>query len=35
MLLGTKVYDEKIDVWAAGCILTEMVLGKPIFKARS
>ncbi|KAJ3229674.1 hypothetical protein HDU81_005176 [Chytriomyces hyalinus] len=26
-----KVYDNAIDVWSAGCIFSELVLGSPIF----
>ncbi len=32
LCLGLKNYDDKIDVWAAGCIFIEMITGKPIFK---
>jgi len=31
LLLGSSNYTTKIDVWSAGCILAEMLLGKPIF----
>ena len=30
-LIGTNTYDPAIDIWAAGVILTEMVLFEPIF----
>lgn len=30
MILGLP-YDEKIDIWSAGCILIELILGFPIF----
>jgi serine/threonine protein kinase len=33
--MGAPLYDEKIDVWAAGCIIAEMILGRPIFLASS
>ncbi len=33
--MGCQMYDEKVDVWAAGCIIAEMILGKPIFLASS
>ncbi|VDL95950.1 unnamed protein product [Schistocephalus solidus] len=31
MLLGETNYDGKIDIWSAGCIHFEMVVGKPLF----
>ena len=35
ILLGSSNYTEAIDAWATGCILAEMVLGKPMFQANS
>ncbi|KAH0481559.1 MAG: uncharacterized protein KVP18_001373 [Porospora cf. gigantea A] len=34
-LLGLKQYDEKIDVWSVGCILGEILLGKPLFNGKN
>jgi glycogen synthase kinase 3 beta len=31
LLLGCSNYSLKVDIWAAGCILAEMLMGKPIF----
>lgn len=31
LLLGNRDYDGKIDVWAAGCVLGELLLRKPLF----
>eukprot|EP01113_Clastostelium_recurvatum_P029645 TRINITY_DN357_c0_g2_i1.p1 TRINITY_DN357_c0_g2~~TRINITY_DN357_c0_g2_i1.p1 ORF type:complete len:393 (-),score=74.52 TRINITY_DN357_c0_g2_i1:200-1378(-) len=31
LLMGSTTYTTKIDVWSAGCILAEMLMGKPIF----
>lgn len=31
LLLGCSNYSVKVDIWAAGCILAEMLMGKPIF----
>jgi len=33
LLLGDCFYDAKIDLWACGCILYEMVTGKWLFKS--
>lgn len=34
VMLGIHV-DEKVDIWALGCALVELVLGYPIFQGRS
>jgi len=31
LLMGSTNYTTKIDVWSAGCILAEMLMGKPVF----
>lgn len=31
LLLGCSNYTTKVDIWSAGCILAEMLLGRPIF----
>jgi len=31
LLVGSTTYTTKIDIWSAGCILAEMLMGKPIF----
>jgi len=33
MLLKANTYDQKIDMWAVGCILAELVLGRALFRA--
>eukprot|EP00927_Polykrikos_kofoidii_P009510 TRINITY_DN13967_c0_g2_i1.p1 TRINITY_DN13967_c0_g2~~TRINITY_DN13967_c0_g2_i1.p1 ORF type:complete len:431 (+),score=61.58 TRINITY_DN13967_c0_g2_i1:107-1399(+) len=35
LLLGTKTYDPRVDVWSAGCIIGELVLSRPLFPASS
>lgn len=35
LLLGSTVYAEGVDMWSVGCILGEMVAGKPILRGRS
>lgn len=31
LLLGTKRYDQRVDIWSAGCIFGELILGSPLF----
>ncbi len=33
LLLGADIYDFKVDVWSAAIVLSEMILGVPIFYA--
>ena len=35
LLLGCKKYNGEIDVWSAGCVLAEMIIGKPIFMGKN
>ncbi|CAJ1381762.1 unnamed protein product [Effrenium voratum] len=35
LLLGSTIYSEGVDMWSVGCILGEMVAGKPILRGRS
>ena len=35
ILLGAGVYTFAVDMWAVGCILGEMLVGKPIFPGTS
>ncbi|EKX49784.1 hypothetical protein GUITHDRAFT_162104 [Guillardia theta CCMP2712] len=32
LLLGNRIYDHKVDLWAAGCILGELLGRKALFK---
>ena len=32
LLLGSETYDESVDVWSAGCVLAEMVVGSVLFQ---
>ena len=34
LLLGETRYDESIDLWSAGCILAELLLGKALFPGK-
>ncbi|CAG7847045.1 Mitogen-activated protein kinase spm1 Short=MAP kinase spm1; AltName: Full=MAP kinase pmk1 [Serendipita indica DSM 11827] len=34
LMLGFESYDESIDVWSVGCILGELLSGKPIFPGK-
>lgn len=31
LLLGSKHYTRAVDVWAAGCILAELMMLRPLF----
>lgn len=35
VLLGTTIYDQTIDVWAAGCILGEMYCGRVLWQGHN
>ncbi|KAJ5035951.1 hypothetical protein NUH16_003817 [Penicillium rubens] len=34
IMLAWKWYDEKVDIWSAGCILAEMILSRPLFPGK-
>ncbi len=31
---GYDKYGKEIDIWSLGCILAEMILGKPLFDSQ-
>eukprot|EP00298_Acanthocystis_sp_HF-20_P010488 c18882_g1_i2.p1 GENE.c18882_g1_i2~~c18882_g1_i2.p1 ORF type:complete len:369 (+),score=90.47 c18882_g1_i2:14-1120(+) len=35
ILLGSNRYSEAVDMWSVGCILAELLLGKPLFPGSS
>lgn len=35
VLLGSNFYDKSADIWSVGCILAEVLIGKPIFPGNS
>ena len=35
ILLGSKMYDNSIDLWSAACIFAEMVNGKSLFQGKN
>lgn len=32
LILGNYKYDFTIDVWSAGCVIAEIMLGRPVFE---
>lgn len=34
LLLNSSTYDSAVDIWAAGCVFAEMLLGKPLFEGQ-
>lgn len=35
LILGASHYDGAIDIWSAGCVIAEMLLGQPLFNGES
>lgn len=35
VLMGSKTYSTSIDMWSAGCIMAEMITGRPLFPGQS
>ncbi len=35
ILLGSTKYTKGVDMWSLGCILAELLLGKPLFPGKS
>ncbi|KAJ5579904.1 uncharacterized protein N7459_005889 [Penicillium hispanicum] len=35
IMLTWRRYNEKVDIWSAGCIFAEMILGRPIFPGKN
>lgn len=35
VLLGSQTYEKAADMWSVGCILAEILIGKPIFPGNS
>ena len=35
LLLGATKYDEGVDMWSVGCLLAELLLGKPAFQGQT
>ena len=31
LIFGSTQYDQSIDIWSAGCVLAEIILGQPLF----
>lgn len=35
LLVGSRSYDKSIDIWALGCMIPELLSGKPLFPGNS
>ena len=35
ILLGSHTYTKAVDMWSIGCIIGELILGKPMFRGKS
>lgn len=35
IMLTWRKYDEKVDIWSAGCIFAELLLGEPLFPGKN
>ena len=35
LLLGFQEYTEAVDIWSAGCMIGEMLLGTPVFPGKT
>jgi cyclin-dependent kinase-like len=35
LLVGSKIYDKSIDIWALGCMLPELISGQPLFPGKT
>jgi len=35
LIFGNTKYDQKIDIWSAGCVIAEVVLGEPLFRGEN
>ena len=35
LIFGNMKYNYSIDIWSAGCVIAEMLLGEPLFKGKN
>merc|ERR1711957_103700 len=32
LIVGNETFTTSVDLWSAGCVMAEMILGQPLFK---
>ena len=35
LLVGSRIYDKSVDIWALGCMIPELISGSPLFPGNS
>lgn len=35
LILGSQKYNGAVDIWSAGCVITEMLIGQPLFNGEN
>lgn len=35
LIFGNKKYDQAVDIWSAGCVIAELLMGQPLFEGKN